>query len=136
MELPRFVALKAIHSNKYLRYIHEAGQVVSSPYAKLEMEMAKTSNNVKRLMHIKCCFNNKYLVRESEDKWWIVAEADELEEDQSKWSCTLFEVLFLDGAIHPSMENVNKKIRFCHVQLGHYACLWRAAAPHNSCLYA
>ncbi|KAL7170608.1 hypothetical protein ACSBR2_035480 [Camellia fascicularis] len=146
MELPRFVALKSIHNNKYLRYIHEAGQVhgflrfsekvVSSPYAKLEVEMAKTSNNGKRLVHIKCCFNNKYLVRWTPNHWWIVAEADEPEEDQSKWSCTLFEVLFLDGAIHPSIENVNKKIRFRHVQLGHYACLWRAAAPYDSCLFA
>ncbi|KAL7195980.1 hypothetical protein ACSBR1_036083 [Camellia fascicularis] len=74
--------------------------------------------------------------KESGDKWWIVAGADELEEDQSKWSCTLFEVLFVDGAIHPSIENVNKKIRFRHVQLGHYACLWRVTGPLNSCLYA
>ncbi|KAI8023914.1 hypothetical protein LOK49_LG03G00180 [Camellia lanceoleosa] len=146
MELPRFVALKSINNNKYLRYVHEAGwiqgflrfsaRVVSSPYAKLEVEMAKTSNNGKRLVHIKCCFNNKYLVREAENKWWIVAGADEPEEDQSKWSCTLFEVLFVDGAIHPSIENVNKKIRFRHVQLGHYACLWRVTGPLNSCLYA
>ncbi|KAI8023915.1 hypothetical protein LOK49_LG03G00187 [Camellia lanceoleosa] len=146
MELPRFVALKSIHNNKYMRYVEEAGgahgcfrfseKVVSSPYAKLEVEMAKTSNNGKQLVHIKCCFNNKYLVRWTPNHWWIVAQADEPEEDQSKWSCTLFEVLFLDGPIHPSIENDNKKIRLRHVQLGHYACLWRVTAPFNSCLHA
>ncbi|GMP57789.1 hypothetical protein CsSME_00021717 [Camellia sinensis var. sinensis] len=141
MELPRFVALKVIHSNKYLRYIHEAGRVhgflrfsekvVSSPYAKLEVRIAKTSNNGKQFVYIKCCFNNKYLVRESEDKWWIVAESNEPEEDQSKSPYMLFEVLFLDGAIHPSIENVNKKIRFRHVQLSHCVVVPQRVQSHG-----
>ncbi|CAL5398569.1 unnamed protein product [Camellia sinensis] len=145
LSLPRFVVLKSIYNDKYLRYIHEDGPIhgflqfsekeVSSPYAKFEVEMAKTSN-AKGLVHIRCCFNNKYLVRWTPNHWWIVAEADEPEEDQSKWPCTLFETLYVDGAIHPTIENVGQTIRFRHVQLGHYACLWRAAPPHDSCLFA
>ncbi|KAL7195973.1 hypothetical protein ACSBR1_036076 [Camellia fascicularis] len=145
MALPRFVVLKSINNDKYLRYIHEDGPVhgflqfsekeVSSPYAKFEVEMAKTSN-AKGLVHIRCCFNNKYLVRWTPNHWWIVAGADEPEEDQSKWSCTLFETLYVDGAIHPTIENVGQTIRFRHVQLDHYACLWRVAPLHNSCLFA
>lgn len=83
-----------------------------------------------RLVHIRCCYNNKYLARWSPDHWWIVAEADEPQENRSKWSCTLFEPLFVDD------EDDAKTVRFRHVQLNHYACLWRAAAPHTSCLFA
>ncbi|KAF5956866.1 hypothetical protein HYC85_004091, partial [Camellia sinensis] len=144
-DIAKDCCLKSIYNDKYLRYIHEDGPVhgflqfsekeVSSPYAKFKVEMAKTSN-AKGLVHIRCCFNNKYLVRWTPNHWWIVVGADEPEEDQSKWSCTLFETLYVDGAIHLTIENVGQTIRFCHVQLGHYACLWRAEPPHDSCLFA
>ncbi|KAI9114210.1 hypothetical protein K1719_014860 [Acacia pycnantha] len=135
MSLPRFVVLKSNYNNKYLRYIHEdvqvyrflqfSGEEVVSPYAKFEVEMAKSGNG---LVHIRCCYNNKYWVRWTENHWWIVAGADEPEEDQSKWSCTLFKPIYVDANA--------KKVRFLHVQLKHYACLWRTAAPYASCLYA
>ncbi|GFY94440.1 hypothetical protein Acr_09g0008860 [Actinidia rufa] len=135
MALPRFVVLKSNYNGKYLRYIHEDGQVhgllqfsgekIVSPYVKYEVEMAK---NGKGLVHIRCCYNNKYWVRWSPSHWWIAAGADEPEEDQSKWSCTLFKPVYVDDA--------KKIVRFHHVQLGHNACLWRAAPPHESCLYA
>ncbi|KAI9077510.1 hypothetical protein K1719_040532 [Acacia pycnantha] len=131
MSLPRFVVLKSNYNNKYLRYIHEdvqvyrflqfSGEEVVSPYAKFEVEMAKSGNG---LVHIRCCYNNKYWVRWTENHWWIVAGADEPEEDQSKWSCTLFKPIYIDADA--------KKVRFLHVQLKHYACLWRAAAPYAS----
>jgi len=131
MALPRFVVLKSKYNNKYLRYINEdvevhgflqfSGEEVVSPYTKLEVEMAKSGGG---LVHIRCCYNNKYFVRWQMDHW-IAAGADEPEEDQSKWSCTLFEPIFVDG-----------DVRFRHVQLGCYACLWRVSPPHDSCLYA
>ncbi|GFY94439.1 hypothetical protein Acr_09g0008850 [Actinidia rufa] len=135
MALPRFVVLKSNYNSKYLRYINEdvqvhgflqfSGEEVVSPYVKYEVEMAK---NGKGLVHIRCCYNNKYWVRWSSSHWWIVAGADEPDEDQSKWSCTLFEPVYADDA--------KTIVRFRHVQLGHNACLWRAAPPHESCLFA
>ncbi|KAL6338355.1 hypothetical protein AAG906_018726 [Vitis piasezkii] len=64
------------------------------PYSKYHVEMAK---NGKGLVHIRCCYNNKYWVRWSENHWWIVAGADETDEDQSLWTCTLFEPVYVDG---------------------------------------
>ncbi|KAF7135842.1 hypothetical protein RHSIM_Rhsim08G0106700 [Rhododendron simsii] len=135
MVLPKFVALKSNYNHKYLRYINEQGEVhgflqftgdkLESLYVMFKVEKAESGDG--RLVHIRC-YNNKYLARWTPEHWWIVAEADEPEEDQSKWSCTLFEPLFVgDDA---------KTVRFRHVQLNHYACLWRAAAPYTSCLFA
>ncbi|CAL5398561.1 unnamed protein product [Camellia sinensis] len=59
---------------------------------------------------------------------WIVSCADEPEEDQKQWSCTLFEPLY---------ENVvAQTIRFRHVKVGSYVCLWRIASPRDFCLFA
>ncbi|KAA8544856.1 hypothetical protein F0562_019640 [Nyssa sinensis] len=135
MALARFVVLKSKYNDKYLRYIKEdsevhgfvqfSGEEVVSPYAKYEVVMAKSG---KGLVNIRCCYNNKYWVRWSDHHHWIVAGADEPEEDKSKWSCTLFEPVYVDA----------KNVRFRHVQLGHYACLWRMGKGnvYNSCLYA
>ncbi|KAA8521725.1 hypothetical protein F0562_012398 [Nyssa sinensis] len=133
MALPRFVVLKSDYNNKYLHYVKEdvqmhgflqfSGDEVVSPYVKYEVEMAKSGRG---LVNIRCCYNNKYWVRWSENHYWIVAEADEPEEDISKWSCTLFEPIYVDAT----------RIRFRHVQLGHYACLWRTGDVYDSCLFA
>ncbi|WJZ90941.1 hypothetical protein VitviT2T_010056 [Vitis vinifera] len=135
MELPRYVVFKSKYNNKCLRYIHEDGEIhgflqfsgeeVMTPYSKYHVEMAK---NGKGLVHIRCCYNNKYWVRWSENHWWIVAGADETDEDQSLWTCTLFEPVYVDGDA--------QTLRFRHVQLGHYACLWRLPPPYGSCLFA
>uniref|UniRef100_A0A5B6Z2I7 Agglutinin domain-containing protein n=1 Tax=Davidia involucrata TaxID=16924 RepID=A0A5B6Z2I7_DAVIN len=133
MALPRFVVLKSKYNDKYLSYIKEdvqvhgflrfSGEEVVSPYAKYEVEPAKSGNG---LVHIRCCYNNKYWVRWSQNHWWIVAGADEPEEDQSKWSCTLFKPVYVDATT----------VRFRHVQLGHYACLWRTGDAFDSCSFA
>ncbi|KAJ9697200.1 hypothetical protein PVL29_009122 [Vitis rotundifolia] len=134
MALPRYVVLKSKYNNKYLRYIHEdvevhgflqfSGEEVVTPYSKYQVEMAKSG---KGLVHIRCCYNNKYWVRRSKNHWWIVAGADEPDEDQLSWSCTLFMPVYIDGDA--------QTLRFRHVQLGHYACLWRLGPPYGSCLY-
>ncbi|KAI8561134.1 hypothetical protein RHMOL_Rhmol04G0313800 [Rhododendron molle] len=133
MALPSLVVIKSNYNHKYLRYIHEDGKVhgllqfsgeeIVSPYVKFAVEAAKYGHG---LVHIRCCCNNKYWQRSSKDNNWIAAVGDQPEEDQSKWSCTLFEPLYVAGDA--------KKLRFRHVQLGNYACLWRAAAPYESCL--
>ncbi|KAA8544871.1 hypothetical protein F0562_019734 [Nyssa sinensis] len=131
--LPRFVVLKSIYNGKYLHYVKEdvqmhgflqfSGDEVVSPYAKYEVEMAKSGRG---LVNIRCCYNNKYWVRRPQNPYWIVAEADEPEEDISKWSCTLFDPICVDATT----------IRFRHVQLGHYTCLWRTGDMYDSCLFA
>ena len=129
MTLPRFAVFKSSYNNNYLTYVNEdvaahgfprfTGEEVVSPYAKFAVEMAKGGNNEELLVHIRCCYNNKYLVRRDESSAYIKAGAEELEEDKSKWSCTLFEPVYLDDA-------KTTVVRFRHVQLGHYACLWRS----------
>ncbi|KAK4279985.1 hypothetical protein QN277_011671 [Acacia crassicarpa] len=139
MSLPRFVMLiKSNYNNKYLRYMWEhlqdsveqdllqfSEENVESPYAKFEVEMAKSESG---LVHIRCCYNDKYWVRLSQNHWWIAAIADEPEEDKSKWSCTLFKPIYVDSNA--------KTVRFLHVQLGHYACLWMIDPPLDACLFA
>ncbi|PQQ00698.1 uncharacterized protein Pyn_40092 [Prunus yedoensis var. nudiflora] len=135
--LPRYMVLRSRYNAKYLSYVKEdveihgflkfSGEEVVSPYAMFHVEMAKGG---KGLVHIRCGYNNKYWVRWSDHHYWIVAGANEPEEDQSKWSCTLFEPVYVDD------KDPAQGVRFRHVQLGHYACLWRVAPPQDSCLYA
>ncbi|KAM7486399.1 hypothetical protein LguiA_002408 [Lonicera macranthoides] len=131
----KYFVLKSNYNQKYLEYVKEDVEVHGlnkfsrenpvSPYGKYEIEKAKTGD---RLVHIKCCYNNKYFVRWSPSHYWIAAAANKPEEDESKWSCTLFEMLPIDA----------KMIRFHHIQLGHYACLWRLGSEnvYDSCLFA
>lgn len=133
MALPRFIGLQSKSNSKYLHYVKEdvqargflrsSGEEVVSPYAKYEVQIA---NNWAGLVHIRCVYNNKYFVSRSQDDWWIVAGAREPDEDKSKWSCTLFEPVFVDG----------KTIRFRHVQLGHYVTVRRTCDAFDSCIYA
>ncbi|XP_048447675.1 uncharacterized protein LOC103962828 [Pyrus x bretschneideri] len=124
MTLPRFVVVKSNHNRKFLRYIKDDGEEnapagflkfseeeAGSHYAKYEVETAKNGGN-KGLVHIRCCYNNKYWVSVTgthrfDNEVLIVAGADEPEEDKSKPSCTLFEPV----------------VQFRHVHLGCYAAL-------------
>lgn len=144
MTFLRFVVLKSNYNERYLGYvqpkefedIHQGvapsrnnflrfdRDEVSTTYTKFEIERAKIGNG---LVHIKSCYNNKYWVRWSPNHWWIVAAADQPEEDRSKWFCTLFKPVYID-------RNANT-IRFLHSQLGHYACLWRIGLPFGDCLF-
>jgi hypothetical protein len=60
-----------------------------SPRVKFEAETSKTGGT--GLVHIRCCYNNKYwVVREMNRIPWVVASANKPEEDQTKPECTLF----------------------------------------------
>nr|AIU47276.1 amaranthin-like lectin [Linum usitatissimum] len=139
--LPKFVVIKSRYNRKYLRYRNEEGEqhgflqfsleddkdaAVANRYAKFEVEKAKSGNG---LVHLKCCHNKKYLARSDSTKWWISAGADEVDEDDSKWSCTLFEPVFVD-------DSTATMVRFRHVQLGRYACLFNSDSSFGECLYA
>ncbi|KAG5547073.1 hypothetical protein RHGRI_012938 [Rhododendron griersonianum] len=129
LALPRFSVIQSITlGKKYLRYIHEdgdlhgflqfSGEEIVSPFAKFEIERAKTARNT-GFVHIRCCYNNKYWVARGP---FIVAGADEPNEDQSQWSCTLFEPIpvYGEGRSTGSTNSTTVHVRFRHVQRGDY----------------
>ena len=139
MELPEFIGLQCKnYNNKYLRYIYEdneahglhqfSSDTVVSGYAKFKVEKANIGNGY---VHIRSLYNNKYWVRRSPTEWWITANADEPDENECTWTCTLFEPIQVD-----SCNNSGLTIRLRHVQLGHFLCLWRIPPPYEACLFA
>jgi hypothetical protein len=87
-------ALKSKLHDKYLRYSPEKGKIlevsgidVLSPYTRFCAELSKEHDG---LVHIRCCYNNKYWVaREVNGKWCLMGDANEPQEDISDPSCTL-----------------------------------------------
>ncbi|KAK9950689.1 hypothetical protein M0R45_006164 [Rubus argutus] len=96
--VPRFVALKLMYNRKYLSitendprlpawFLKCNGEEVVSPLAKFEVEMA---NNENGLVHIRCCYNNKYLVAANtptgsgccSDKYWIHYKKNTLQQHE------------------------------------------------------
>ncbi|KNA12984.1 hypothetical protein SOVF_120890 [Spinacia oleracea] len=70
------------------------------------------------MVHLRCFHNNRYLVRESETSHWINADANEVEEDTSRWSCTLFAVENLTPGDPNLPLWTTTRLRFRHVQSG------------------
>ncbi|KAL8128132.1 uncharacterized protein LOC141720124 [Apium graveolens] len=132
--LPRLIELRSQYDNTLLRYVKEEGEVkgfvqfrgeqVGSADAKFEVQSSTNGNG---LVHLRSCYNNKYLVL-NENNNWIAAKAEKPEEDQSKRSCTLLRPTSVIGD--------PKKIRLTNVHLENYLCLWRAAAPYYGCVLA
>ncbi|XP_050231430.1 uncharacterized protein LOC126680353 [Mercurialis annua] len=129
--LPRFVVLKA-KNDKYLRCIIEQGKFrniikcdgeeIINPVSKFKIEKAKSNRD---LVHIRCCYTNKYLRRRDEEALTVGATADAADEDQSKWSCTLFRPLFED----------DKTFRFQHVESGYNLYQWRSTDDYDGCIF-
>ncbi|CAL8119853.1 unnamed protein product [Prunus armeniaca] len=138
--LPRFVVVTSNTNGKYLRYIDEdiknyvpagylkfSGQEAGSQYAKFEVEMAKSSGN-EGLVHIKCCYNNKYWVRRRLDSYLIAAVADEPEEDKSKLLCTLFEPVYINDDVLVDDDKSTNHIlvlRFLHTGRKEYLTIYQ-----------
>ncbi|XP_008460024.1 uncharacterized protein LOC103498962 [Cucumis melo] len=138
-ELPKFIGLQCKnYNNKYLRYVYEdneahglqqfSSDTVVSGYAKFQVEKAKMG---KGYVHIRSLYNNKYWVRRSPTEFWITANADEPDENEFTWTCTLFEPIPVDGC-----NNSGLTIRLRHVNLSHYLCLWRIPPPYEACMFA
>ncbi|KAG5547074.1 hypothetical protein RHGRI_012939 [Rhododendron griersonianum] len=121
-----------------------SGEEILSPYSKFEIERAKNDNG---FVDIRCCYNNKYWVAKSSSDPCIIAGADEPNENQSQWSCTLFEPIQqgecfqFDGegrSVGPT--SFKPTVRFRHVQLGRYLTSATIpglpSAPYNACLSA
>ncbi|KAE8712293.1 hypothetical protein F3Y22_tig00110258pilonHSYRG00104 [Hibiscus syriacus] len=122
---PRFIVLEANDKLNYLSYIRGGDtdgylrffeDRIQSPFAKFEVEFSTND-----LVHIRSCQNNKYWERPS-NPHYITATADNKEEDQSKESCTLFRILFVNAADQ-------NRVRIQHVQSGCYLCLWYSNNP-------
>lgn len=123
--LPPTIALKSTKFNKYMNYSSDSdseqhgflkvnGANVFSSLAKFEVFAANTGTG---LVHIRCRHNKKFLRRRKEDDVYLSPEADEPEEDKSKWSCTLFEP--------QAAEDGNPdKVRLKHVHANQYARAW------------
>uniref|UniRef100_A0A9I9DSK3 Agglutinin domain-containing protein n=1 Tax=Cucumis melo TaxID=3656 RepID=A0A9I9DSK3_CUCME len=134
--IPKNFSLKCVRNNKYLRYISESENTdgllrysvknIVGPYSKFAIRLSKSKPG---FFHIRCCYNNKFWVRLSENSDYIAAIANEEEDDTSKWSCTLFEPIF-----------VPEKAELCyirHVQLNTFLCIAEGAPfPYNDCLVA
>lgn len=132
--VPRLCVFQSkVYDNQYLQYITEItglimcyGDEVMSQYSKFQVEKANTGDNT--LVNIRCCFNNKYWVLQSEKDDLIVAAAAKPEEDQSLWNSTLFKPIFVDDDA--------KTLRFLHVQSKCYVRLADYNGEMFGCLRA
>nr|AML47770.1 putative agglutinin [Triticum aestivum]AOZ21512.1 putative agglutinin protein [Triticum aestivum] len=128
--LPRCVALRSKHGNSYLRSVHDKSQGgnfvelsadndggVMNPRCRFYLEASKEHDG---LVHVRCCYNNKYWAPQQRllhgSARWTIGTANELEEDLSKPSCTLFKHIPVSG-------EDGSTCRFLHSQLGKYACV-------------
>ncbi|KAM6583425.1 hypothetical protein CsatB_010427 [Cannabis sativa] len=140
-DLPRFVVIKSKHNGKYLTkiskeesitkgfsetYVNFRGEDVTSPLVKFELERAKTKPG---WVHIRYCYNNKYLTMQSNYSWYFLASADQpLEEDETDWKNTLFKPIKFDigGEEYFRFQHVTKR----------YACLSKWEKSYEDGLYA
>ncbi|KAM5581032.1 hypothetical protein ABKV19_010310 [Rosa sericea] len=121
--LPPTIALKSSHFNAYVNYSDDSaasaaygflqvnGGNVFSPLAKFEVLTANTGTG---LVHIRCSHNKKFVRWRNQTFGYLSPEADEPEEDQSKWSCTLFEPQVAE-------DGDPKKVLLFHVGSKQYA---------------
>ncbi|XP_050379954.1 uncharacterized protein LOC126797357 [Argentina anserina] len=105
-----------------LGYLKFNGTDAYSSLAKFEVVKASAGT---RLVHIRCSFNGKFLRTRTEGHPNLSPEADEPEEDQSKWSCTLFEPRVLPEDGSPDI------IHLFHVGRKQYAEAWNEGEGEN-----
>lgn len=106
----------------YHAYLQSSSDQMLTPFTKFAMDV---SESIPDLVHLRSCYNNKYLVRNASDGDWIVVAGNEVEEDQSKWSCTFFKFISLevDGE-----SNTNVVVRLQHIQNKQYVAFFQGAA--------
>ncbi|KAG8090129.1 hypothetical protein GUJ93_ZPchr0011g27508 [Zizania palustris] len=139
-ELPRCVAFRWDQNGSYLRYVHKSdgstflepsGQDCISPYTRFYVEPSKQHDG---LVHIRCCYNNKYWVAVQQQEQqggdvggggWIIGTVDEPEDDLSKPSCTLFKLDAVTG-------NQPQSVRLLHAQLGKHASMFLSSEEANN----
>ncbi|CAI0397180.1 unnamed protein product [Linum tenue] len=121
-ELPRFVVLYSETAGKYVRHrsdptdstgLEITADEVWSPFAKFEFEPSTVHP---AMVHIRCCYNNKYLRRHDSSAANIVAAAEQPNDELYQWGSTLFQ----PEQLLPVM------VRLLHVQLARYVTSVRA----------
>ncbi|CAN1253320.1 hypothetical protein LINPERPRIM_LOCUS8282 [Linum perenne] len=114
--LPKFVVFYSTYRETYWKYLPDVSSLVvphgtkaSDPGSRFEIEQSKVHP---ALIHIRCSYNNKYLRSQESDcfQYFMVAAADEPEDDQTKLTSTLFLPEF----------TLNTTVSFLHVHLGLY----------------
>ncbi|CAI0455610.1 unnamed protein product [Linum tenue] len=159
--LPRFVAIQSRYNQKYLRhrhiqltngeqreYLQFSGDDATSLESKFEVVAAgNLGTESAGWVHLKCCYNNKYVKKWAEDNVWLHAGAVDVEEDRLKWDCTLFKPVAYDDVAQPYYGRIgtattgvvinNVVVRLLHVHLGHYVCLFNEEPyePYSDCLF-
>ncbi|GAB2290928.1 hypothetical protein Dimus_025188 [Dionaea muscipula] len=137
--LPRFIMLKANNYDRFLRVVAGDGAAAEAkghvqftadtgvhPQAKFAVEASTEAGN-RGLVHIRSCYTNRYLARESQDSSWIKAWSPVKDEvDQTHWACTLFEPI---RAEQDDDANGRSFIRLRHVQEGSFVSLTRTGSP-------
>nr|AIU47290.1 amaranthin-like lectin [Linum usitatissimum] len=128
-KLPRFIALYAKTAKKYVKYQSDGGhgykQILTAKSEQLSSSLAKfevvESTSDPSMVHIRCCYNNKYLrIDNSSNGRLITASMDGPEENQTVWYSTLFQPeLLTDGTI-----------RLLHIKSGYYM-QWLDAGPNS-----
>ncbi|XP_026390896.1 uncharacterized protein LOC113286519 [Papaver somniferum] len=136
--LPRYVILQSDYNGRYLRTVEGNSQVplalkFGGEYSfdrdtRFELEKGKDDDSV-GMFNIRCMYNNKYLSTVDASNNWITATASEPEEDQTKWSCTLFQPVF-------DTAGENTMVRFRHIGTGNFACLHTGSSTLVDCLKA
>ncbi|KAI3936580.1 hypothetical protein MKW92_032418 [Papaver armeniacum] len=136
--LPRYVILQSEYNNKYLRSVKGNSQVplalkFGGEYSfdldtRFELEKGEDKDAV-GLFNIRCMYNNKYLATVGEFNNWITAVAAQPVEDQTKWSCTLFQPVFVT-------TGDNTILRFRHMATGNFASLRTNVSTLVDCLKA
>ncbi|KAG8090532.1 hypothetical protein GUJ93_ZPchr0011g28543 [Zizania palustris] len=131
-EGPKCIAFRCEKTGSYLRYAHESdkpfmelnGEDCINPYTRFYIEASKEHHG---LVHIRCCYNNTYWVakeqQQEDGSGWIITTVDELEDDLSNPSCTLFKLVPADLLpLLPAMEDRDvpppHSVRFHHARLG------------------
>ncbi|CAO2821344.1 unnamed protein product [Amaranthus hypochondriacus] len=114
--LPSFIALGYESADNLLGYVTEGDRkgylgfysdIIFNPRVKFAVE-----NGPDGLVHIRCCYNNKYWTRASAMEDYITPSASEAIEDKNKWNCTLFKpVLIQDSTL---------SVEFIHNQTGRF----------------
>ncbi|KAL8128139.1 uncharacterized protein LOC141721733 [Apium graveolens] len=111
--LPRFIQLRSEYNHKFLlvkegaqEYVKFEGENLSSPEAKFEVHSSKNGNG---LVHIRSCYNNKYLGFKERGFGMIAAGEEKPNEYvKSRNPCTLLRPYSVDGDL--------KNIRLTHLR--------------------
>ncbi|CAN0897615.1 hypothetical protein LINGRAHAP2_LOCUS19237 [Linum grandiflorum] len=132
--LPRFVVFYSESLGKYLTYKSDQAAVkVSSPL--LKFEVVPSTIELSSIVHLRSCYNNKYLKQKTIKDLKITADADKPEEHRTLWSSTLFQPEFLaDGSvrlIHLYSGNYVECYAFRSVDGGQGSNMWTVSRDPN-----